>query len=381
MVIHRDRLGNPAGAQAAVTRLLTESPGDGEALDLVLSGALSPEVDQTLSSNGQRALVEALMREPLDAERVDRLARIAARINDAPLRQATLGALVALGEGSPEIDRELAVLDQRVAHVPQIAIDPRALPDLCDPEDVGPVPELVALMAQTFTEALGPNLATFGVGKKDRVDARSGMPIRNEIAAWCGALGIGEFELYVGGPDEQGVFGVCSEVPAVVVGRGVPAPLSPVHRQAVARELFAIKRGTTILRHRDATDVAALVVATCRIGGFEMPSPQYAMLGEFSRVLTKEVSRKLKKVLPELAQRAAGSGQDPVAWVRAATSSLDRLAAIAAGDVSWVLGAGAQPRGQLGASMEAQERTARLLSFVLSPGYLGLREKLGMGVR
>lgn len=381
MAIHRDRLGDPAGAANAVTRLLAEAPGDGEALDLVLSGALGPNVEAPLLRGGQNALVAALMREPLDAERVDRLARIAARVNNAPLRQAALGALVALGEGSPEVDRELGVLDQRVARVPQIAIDPRALPDLCDPEDVGPIPELVALMANTFAEALGPNLTTFGVGKKERVDPRSGLPVRNEIAAWVGALGVGDFELYVGGPDDQGVYGVGTEVPAVVVGRGVQAPLSPLHRQALARELFALKRGTTILRHRDPTDVAALIVATCRVGGYEMPSPQYAMLGEFTRVLGKEVSRKVKKVLPELAARAAGSGQDPLAWVRAATSSLDRLAAIAAGDVSWVLSGVGQPRGQLGASMEAQDRTARLLSFVLSPTYLTLREQLGMGVR
>jgi hypothetical protein len=67
--------------------------------------------------------------------------------------------------------------------------------------------------------------------------------------------------------------------------------------------------------------------------------------------------------------------------VRAATSSLDRLAAIAAGDVSWVLSGSEQLRGQVGASLEAQERSSRLLSFVVSPTYLGLREKLGMTVR
>lgn len=381
LVIFRDRLSEPGRAAKAAARLLAESPDDGEALDLVLSGALSADVERPLLENGQRALVAQLLREPLDAERVDRLARIAARINNAPLRQAALGSLVALGEGSPEIDRELAILDQRVARVPQIAIDPRALPDLCDPEDAGPIPDLVAAMANTFAEALGPNLATFGVGKKERIDPRSGLPVRNEIAAWVGALGVGDFELYVGGPDDQGIFGVGTEVPALVVGRGVQAPLSPLHRQALARELFALKRGTTILRHRDSTDVAALVVATCRVGGYEMPSPQYAMLGEFSRVLGKEISRKVKKILPELAARAAGSGQDPIGWVRAATSSLDRLASIAAGDVSWVLSGVGQPRGQLGASMEAQERTSRILAFVLSPTYLMLREQLGMGVR
>jgi tetratricopeptide (TPR) repeat protein len=381
MVIHRDRLSTPANAVAAVQKLLEESPDDGEALDLVLSGALPTDVSEALAKKGRDALVDALQREPLDAERVDRLARIAARLDQAPLRQAALGALVALGEGTDEIDRELGVLDQRVARVPQIAIDPRALPDLCDPEDTGPIPELFAALANTFAEALGPGLASFGVGKKERVDPRAGLPVRNELAAWAGALGLGDVELYVGGPDDTGIFGVATEVPSVVVGRAVTAPLAPVHRQALARELFALKRGTSILRHRDPVDIAALVVAACRLGGYELPSPQYAMLGEFQRLLGKELSRKVKKILPDLAMRVASSGQDPIAWVRAATSSLDRLAAIAAGDVSWVLSGGGATRGQLGASMEAQERTARLLAFVLSPNYLMLREQLGMGVR
>jgi hypothetical protein len=91
--------------------------------------------------------------------------------------------------------------------------------------------------------------------------------------------------------------------------------------------------------------------------------------------------RRVRKDLPDVAARIAAEEPDIVGWVRAATSSLDRLAAIAAGDVSHVLGAASGMRGRLGASVEAQERAARLLAFALSPTYLELREKMGMGVR
>jgi hypothetical protein len=91
--------------------------------------------------------------------------------------------------------------------------------------------------------------------------------------------------------------------------------------------------------------------------------------------------RRVRKVLPELAANVRNSGEDPLTFYRAATSSLDRMAAIAAGDVSWVLCGDAQSRGRVGASVEGQERARRLLSFVLSPSYLSLRDKLGMGVR
>ena len=381
LAIHRDATENPAAAEAAVRRLLLEAPCDGEALDAVLEGVFPDTVTEQLLSQGRDALVEHLIHDPLQPESVDRLARIAACLGNPALRQASLGALVALGRGTPEIDQELGVLDERVAHIPQIAIDESALPDLCDPYDRGPIPLLMRELAATFADALGPGLTAFGVTKKDRVDPRAGLPLRNEIAAWAGALGVGEFDLYVGGQDPDGVMAVATERPAVVVGSNVSAPLRPPRRQAVARELFALRRGVTILRHRTLADVAALVVAACRLGGHELPSPHYAMLDQFHLQLSREMSRKVKKTLPDLAAAVTNAKPDPIAWGQAAISSLDRLAAVAAGDASYVLATETHPRGEFAPSEEAQLRAARLLAFVLSPTYLAVREQLGMGVR
>ena len=380
MVIHRDRLNDRAGAERATTQLLREEADDAEALDLVLGEAFSRQSSVPLLERGLSQLTETLARDPLDTARVDRTARIAAYLGNAPLRQAALGALIALGVTSDAVEQELARIDRRVANVPRIAIDDSALPNLVDPEDGGPIAELMQVLATTICEELGPSLLAYGVSKKERVDARMGLPVRNEIAAWAGALGLGEFELYVGGRDADTVVAIASELPAIVIGSGVTAPLSPRHRQAVARELFALRRGTTVLRHREATEIGALVVAACRVGEVSLQAPAYAMLAEFQRSLAK-APRRVKKVLPDLARAIERSQQDPIAWARAAVSSLDRMAAIAAGDVSWVLADGGRERGVFGLSEEAAARARRLLSFVLSPGYLELREKLGMGVK
>ncbi|HEX3773627.1 MAG TPA: tetratricopeptide repeat protein [Polyangiaceae bacterium] len=379
LVIYRDRLQQKPRALAATRKLLEEIPGDGEALDLVLSDAFSRAASIPLLERGLEELTESLHENPMDTERVERAARIASYLGKAPLRQAALGALVALGVSSAAVEQELVRLDQRVAHVPRIAIDESALPDLADPEDRGPIGDLMRALATTICEELGPSLTAFGVGKKERVDPRLGLPVRNEIAAWAGALGVGEFELYVGGRDPDLVVAIASEVPAIVLGSAVMAPLSPRHRQAVARELFALRRGTTVLRHREPAEIGALVVAACRLGEVTLPSPQYAMLGEFQRLLGK-APRRVRKVLPELARAVANSGEDPLEWSRAAVSSLDRLAVIASGDVSWVLAEQGE-RGSVGLSDQAQARARRLLAFVLSPGYLELREQLGMGVK
>ncbi|HKO46608.1 MAG TPA: hypothetical protein VJV79_02730 [Polyangiaceae bacterium] len=380
MVIHRDRLNDLKGAELATAQLLRERPDDGEALDLVLGDAFSRQASIPLLERGLNHLTEMLAQTPLDTARVERTARIAAYLGKAPLRQAALGALIALGVTSDAVEQELSRIDQRVANVPRIAIDDSALPNLADPEDKGPIAELMSVLATTICEELGPSLAAYGITKKERVDSRLGLPVRNEIAAWAGALGVGEFELYVGGRDADAVVAIASEIPAIVLGSAVTAPLSPRHRQAVARELFALRRGTTVLRHRETTEIGALVVAACRVGEVTLASPAYAMLPEFQRALGK-APRRVKKLLPDLARAVERSEQDPIAWARAAVSSLDRMATIAAGDVSWVLAAGGRERGVLGLSDEASARARRLLAFVLSPGYLELREKLGMGVK
>jgi hypothetical protein len=313
---------------------------------------------------------------------VARLAEIARRLGDVQLRQVAVGALVALGGGTKEALAELSGLDRRIARVPQIAVDERVIASLRDPEDRGPITELFQLLATTLAEVLGPGLAALGVTKKERIRPQDGHPIRNEIAAWAGALGLGEFELYVGGRDPDGISAVATEVPSIVVGASVATPLSAAHRAALARELLGLKLGTTILRHRDPSDIAALVVASCNVAGVRIDSPPYAMLAEFERLLSKELPRRVRKILPDIAGAIARSGDDAAAWVGAAKSSLDRLAAVSIGDVSSVLaGLEGGARGEPPRTGEGKQRATRLLSFALSPVFFTVRDKLGMGVK
>ncbi len=382
MAIHRDRRGQPHAAADAVEALLSEAPEDGEALDFLLSGNLPETLQAQLIPRARMTLVRSVERDATDVEGVNRLARVAEVIGDAPMRQAALGALTALGAGTPELDHELASLDQRVARTPQMAIAPGSFPELFDPGDQGPIVDLMLALAPVFADAIGPNLAALGVGKKDRVDAKIGLPARNELAHWAGALGIGDFDLYVGGPDPYGIYGLSGERPSLVIGPQVGAPFNASQRALAAREMFALRRGSTLLRHRNPTDIAALLVAACRLGGVQVQAPAYAMLAEFERQLSKAMPRKVKKILPDLANAFARSAQDPAAWVEAANGTLDRMAAIAAGDVSAVASLientprGVRPQTQLG-----NRRLERLLGFVLSPAYLDLRARLGMGVR
>ncbi|HEY3595168.1 MAG TPA: hypothetical protein VGL13_14885, partial [Polyangiaceae bacterium] len=376
MAIFRDKLDRPLDAGQAVARLLEESPADAEALDLLLEQPFDVEFKRPLLLGGRDALVEALAQDPLDGTRIARLSTIAETLEDGPLRQATLGVLLALLGPDTEIERELSIYDARLARKPRIAVNNEAIAEIGDPDDTGALAQLFAALAEPLAAALGPSLEALGVGKKQKVEPRSGLPLRNEIAAWAGALGIGEFDLYVGGKNPDAIQAVPGETPAIVVGAGIATPLAASARQAIVRELFALRRGTSITRTRDETTVAAIVVAACRLAEVPIESPPYAMLADVQRLLAKALSRRTRKQLPQLCRAVAEEGRDPKAWAESAVVSMHRMAALAAGDVSLVLRDVLDaPLDRLPMLVPHHERARRVIGFVLSPIYLELRDK------
>lgn len=383
MVIWRDKVSEPKKAQAAAAKLLEEVPDDPEALALVLATGFDSGFRGSALERGKATLISTLQRNPVDLERVTLLAKIASDQQDTALRQTALGAMAALGKADRAVLEELATLDAKLPGKPQVVLDARALSEIADPEDHGPVAELFAVIAETVTESLGPSLEALGVTKKNRVDPKGGPPLRTAVAEWMGALGFeSDFELYVGGPDPHAVQGVAGEVPALVVGAEVTTPLSPASRSAIAREVFALRRGICAVRSRDDAAIASCAIAVCNAVGINVPNPGYAVFAEVSRAVQKTISRKVKKNAADVCARFVQSGQDPKAWAVAARCSIDRMAAIAAGEVSLVLAEALRaPRADLAPLVRESDRARSLLRFVLSPGYLELRKKLGMGVR
>jgi len=378
LAICRDKLESPARAQGAVDSILAAFPTDPEAVDLVLSGGFPAEHADRWLKVAEQELRLTIEQTPLDATLLSRLAELASRLDDPRTRQACLGALIAIGAGTGALDAELLEIDTQLTHMPTIALDAIALEAISAANDQGPIAELFSQFAPVFAEALGPSLAALGVGKKQRVDPRIGLPLRNEIAAWAGAFGVKDFDLYIGQDVAGDVIAIPGERPSVVVSSTLVAPLTVGGRQSVARELFALCRGTSILRHRSPHEISALVVAACQIGEHPLSAPAYAMKDEFVRLVASAMPRKLRKALAERAYAIQESASDPFEWLVAANSSLDRVGALAAGDISEVLAHLTGQRGRLGVTRELRDRTSRLIAFVVSPSYLELKDTLGL---
>ncbi len=371
MTIYRDKLGDPARAAAAVSKVLEDLPGDAEAIDLLLGVEVRNK--RTLLERARDTVLAALQKAPSDPEAARRLVRIAGALGDAPLEGASAAVAMAIGGGDPAIDVALSRARARAPRaMPQWALTPEHLRALCSPQDDGPLATLFAAIAPAVGEALGPTLSALGVGKRDRVDARAGLQMRADIAAWAGAFGIGEFELYVGGNNALGVQGVAGELPAIVVGPNVKSPFDPITLARVTRELFALARGTTVMRTRDDTTIAAVVVAACHIAEVPINSPPYAILAEVEKALKSAMPRKVRKAIPEVCAAVAQSGVDPKAYARAALASQSRVAAVACGEVQNVVADMVPP------AAPNDPRVMELCKFVLSPTFVQLRRALGL---
>jgi hypothetical protein len=375
MVIHRDRLSNPQGAASAVAKLLSEAPGDPDAVEMLLHIEHPPETLRQLLEGARGALLAALQADPTDPNGVHLLVAVAVALGDEALQHAALGALGALGARDPASEQRFAALSARKPRAPQVAISRPMLDAILAPGDAGPIGDLFVLLGPTLSDALGPNLQSCGVGRRDRIDPRIGLSLRNEIAAWAGALGVHDFDLYVGGKDPLGVQGIAGDPPAIVVGPSINAPLPPQTRARVAREVLGIVRGTTVVRFRDDIAVAAIVAAACRLADVRLDHPPFAVLAEIERLLGRAMSRRTRRALPEACGTLAAQGVDPRAWFTRALASQDRIGAVASGDPSVVLADSPIAPSE---APQTPPRVGDLLRFVLSPIYLDIRRSLGL---
>ena len=371
MAIYRDKLHAKPRAAAAVKKLLDEAPGDAEAIDL----ALEIEIDgkRAVVERARATLLAELQQNPGDANAAERLSRVARALGDRGLEDGAVSVAVALGARHPGIDEALSRLRTRQARsAPATAFTPQMLAAVLAKGDEGPVAALFGMLGATLGEALGPTRDGLGVGRRDRVDARSGVAIYNEHAAWAGAFGLGEVQLYVGGKDPNGVQGIAGEDPALVVGPGIRAPFDAATRAKFARELFALSRGTTVLRSRDETSIAAIVVAACRIAEVKIEAPPYAMLAEVEKLISKAIARKTRNGMRDVCNVIAQQSPDPKMFARAALLSQARVAVIAAGELAPVLIDLVPP------AMPGDPRTQALVRLVLSPAFVDVRRSLGL---
>lgn len=380
LAIHRDRLDAAAGASDAVQALLREAPDDAEALDFVLTGALSDEVGQRLLQEGKQALLGQLQQHPDRLEPTLRLATIAEALGDATVRRVALSAAVALGQATPEMERTLGELATATPRFPNAPLNDEQLALLCDPQDRGPLADLCRLLAPDLAQLLGPNLKSLALTKKDRLPANRMLMVAPEILAWPHALGLDAVELFGNADDKPELRAFADDATlAFVVPIDVQPQLDVAQRVAVARQALGLQLGTLVLHHHSAAHVASLLSGLCAAAGSPLPHATAGAPASVVASLYDALARKTRKQVGELAREIAQGDHDPLRWTLAAERSLDRAALLAIGDVSLVQETFPGASRSCAASDAAgRQRSQQLLAFGFSAAFLQLQNELGM---
>ena len=379
VAIHRDRLEEPASAIPALRRLLEELPSDGDAIDVLLDPRTECDDKRELVARARDALIATSQEHTPDRADALRLVHIARELSDTVLERAGLGVLRTLGIADRSSELAFSRLAAFDSSAPRDVHDAGIVDGLRVGGDGGPWAELFALLGPWLGDALGPTLASLRVGRRERLDPRTGLGVWSELAAWGNAIGLLEFEVYAGGADPLGVFGISGRSPALVVGAELNAPLAPQSRARVARELFALVSGTRAVAEGDDTTARMIVDGAFDVVGRRSPWSGEARGTDAptKKLVAKALSRmprKSRNLLGDKLEAIASHGMNPEEYRKLAIASLDRVSLIACGDPLIALGAGiARDTGP-----EFVARTDALLRFIVSDRYLNARRTLGL---
>lgn len=381
LAILRDELDQPNRAFTCVRTLLTELPGDPEAVDFVLEGPFAEPITTGLLNEHLAGILEYTATE-LDSDAAARLARVAEDLDDLDLRLLALSTLVVAGSPSSELFAELEQLLARCAPYPQMVVPRETLSRLRAPGDEGPLSEVMRLISPYLPDLLGPSLRTLGLGRKERKAANDAVMVRSEVNAWTGALSVGEVELYLANRGGYEVIGIADEKQPSLVIASEASALDVRDRGQIAAWVYGLSNGTSVCMNRPPTEVAALLTAACRAAGALPDVPAFALTPEFERLLARELPRRTRKALEPLAAQVVAERRDPLLYAQAARDTLNRVAAVACGDFSHVILTESERTVSIrNFDSLRQQQLSALSRFCLSPTYLQIREQLGLSAR
>ncbi|MDP3276760.1 MAG: hypothetical protein Q8Q09_16290 [Deltaproteobacteria bacterium] len=319
--IQRDRVRDSAGALSAARMAHDLLPSELSALRAV-HGLSDDDERSRRARKTIEALREMMRTEAPSGESARRIALAAELGSDQVLTRVALRAARALGEDLPYLPMSVPSGKSSLKEA-SLALRIR------DPNDAGARASLVDTVMPDLAELAGVSTDGYGLSRGDRV--RGASPIRDVIQPYATLAGMGEFELYVGGNDDQRIAVIPGSTPSVVFGKRVVPPLDDTAKFRLMRALLLAVRGLSAM---DALGVAgsvecllaAMVAADLPLTGGN------AAIESRLRPVARALSRRSRKATAELARPIASSANPAAEVTRGvcAAFSTVRRAAIAA---------------------------------------------------
>ncbi len=387
----RDRMNDRTGARLALDRARTLDPLN---LDVVreLGELLEPSARTQMLAGTAASFRAAIVQGPGRGQLYERLAQINAWQADVDARWVALVAVEALATPSVDQRQVLTQGRQRLGAPTRTKLDEGSRAALRGGLG-GILVETWRAIAPAVQIATGVDVAKLGFARGDKLAQKKLGDKYEPLATALACFGIEDVELYVNAGRTGFARALPGETPILCLGADVAAASNAQQRFALGRAVATIAEGVATLADlRDGelewTLVAALRAIEAKVPDAlaELAAGEETTIAERTKVLKKQLSRKAKAAVQQLAQAKASelAGSEPGtsgvdSMRRAALGAGHRVGLVWSGDLSIALAV--LDVGKGGRALTDSAAALDLVAWSVSEEHLRLRDKLGIALK
>lgn len=380
----RDRVGDRTGARLALDRARTLDPLN---LDVVreLGEILDPSARAQVHGATAASLRASIAQSPARAPLYERLAQVNAWAAEVDARWVALVAVEALA--TPAIDQRqvLAQGRQQLGAPQRVKLDDASRAVLRGGFTGGSA-ELWRAIAPAVQLATGVDVGKLGFARGDKIAIKKLGDKYAPLASALACFGVEDVELYINAGRAGFARALAADTPILCLGADVAAAATPHHRFLIGRCVANIAEGVATLPDLREGELEWMVAAALRAVDAKLPASlaeQVAAddtsVAERAKILKKELSRKAKAVIQQLAQHKAAELADVEGLRRNALAIGSRAGLLWAGDLAVALSV--LDVGKGGRTLVDTAPALELVAWSISDEHLRLRDKLGVALK
>lgn len=383
----RDRTGDRVAARMALDRARAFDPLN---LDVVreLAELVDPATRNQVLSSTAASFRASIVQNPRSAILYDRLAQVTAWQSDVDARWLALVGLEALG--TPSVDQ------RQVLEAGRSAIHAAGVPAHAKLDDEarrairgaagGALGDLWRAIAPAVQVATGVDAAKLGFVRGDRLAQKKLGDKYEPLATALGAFGVDGVELYISASRGGVARVLAGDTPTLCIGADVAAAKTPHQRWQLGRAVALLAEGFGTLPDLRDVELGWTLVAALRAVEVAIPQgladevvAEDATIAERAKILKKELSRKARATVQQLAHQRAAELAGLAAFRRTALDVGSRAGLLWAGDLAVALAM--LDVGKGGKALTDSPAALELTAWSVSAEHERVREKLGVALK
>jgi hypothetical protein len=315
----------------------------------------------------------------------ERLAQINAWQADVDARWVALAAVEALSPTAAVDQRQVLAQGRASVSAPaKVKLD-EASRKLLRGDLGGPVLDLWRAIAPAVQATTGVDAGKLGFARGDRIALKKLGDKLEPVASALAAFGIDDVDIYVSASRNGVARALAGETPILCLGADVAAATTPNHRFLLGRTVATLAEGVAGLADLREGELPWTIAAALRACDVAIPPSlselvpgEETSIAERAKMLKKELSRKAKGVIAQVAPRIRDTGEIEAFRTRA-LETRHRAGLVWAGDLAVALAI--LDVGKGGRQLTDSPAALALVGWSVSLEHLKLRSQLGVALK